>query len=369
MPKCHKDLKTGYTTGACAAAAARAATIMAIMGREIQKIAIVLPNRNRAVFHLHNKNLVSKNKATATVIKDAGDDPDCTHGAEIVAEVTLNNNSGVTVLGGEGVAVVTKPGLGLVIGEHAINPVPKQNIRDMVQKILDLFNCSGAEVVISVPRGIEIAKDTSNENLGLIGGISILGTSGIVYPYSTAAYKASIVKQISVISESEDRVAVLTTGTRTEEFAKREFKEFSETSFVRCGDYLNVGLRNSAIKSLDKVIVVLMVGKLSKLANNEFNTHIRKSKVSVKLLNDILLDLLYENGIDLSEELLLEVKSAKTARRFLEISTGLSIDKLFCNKLLSLAGKNLGEYLEHKLPSELILIDFSGKLNLSYKVN
>ncbi|MBF0365913.1 MAG: cobalt-precorrin-5B (C(1))-methyltransferase, partial [Oligoflexia bacterium] len=249
-----KQLRTGYTTGACAAAAAKAATkVLLLQESTLQKITITLPNREQASFQLVRCGLEFSEKgckAFASVIKDAGDDPDCTHGAEIVAEVEFLATEGVVeVLGGIGVAKVTKRGLGLALGESAINPVPKKNIIEMVrEECKERGSCPGLKITISVPCGEEIAKQTTNARLGLIGGISILGTTGVVRPFSAAAYKAFLVDAIAVAKSENSPSIVLSTGGRSEEAAKKLYPTLPEHAFIQCGDRVDVALKEGALQ-------------------------------------------------------------------------------------------------------------------------
>jgi len=187
--KVGSQLRTGYTTGTCASASSKAALLSLIHQKRTDKVDVILPKGN--VLKINIKHCEFKEDfAKCSVIKDGGDDPDVTHGAEIVVELFLTDSADILEIdGGEGVGIVTKPGLGLEINKPAINPVPKkmieQNIRDIGMEVLKK---KGIRVVISVPKGRELAKKTDNPRLGIVGGISILGTSGIVIPYSTASF-------------------------------------------------------------------------------------------------------------------------------------------------------------------------------------
>ncbi len=172
-PRDRRGLRSGFTTGACSAAAAKAATRYLVTGIMPQQIEVTLPNGERATFPIHRCER-SGTRAICSVIKDAGDDPDCTHGAELVADVEITERAGIEIRGGPGVARVTKPGLGLEVDGPAINPIPRQNIMAMVTEELRGGNFQGARIVISVPGGEEMAKKTLNARLGLLGGISIL---------------------------------------------------------------------------------------------------------------------------------------------------------------------------------------------------
>src|SRR5262245_53664204 len=168
-PRDKQGLRTGFTTGACAAAAAKAAARCLVQGTMLDEIQTTLPNRTQVVFPLRRCER-SGARAVCSIIKDAGDDPDCTHGAELVAEVELRAESGVEIRGGPGVATVTKSGLGLEVGAPAVNPVPRRNITEMVEEELVGSPYRGAIVAVSVPDGEEMAKQTTNSRLGLLGG-------------------------------------------------------------------------------------------------------------------------------------------------------------------------------------------------------
>src|SRR5215471_16294179 len=240
-PRNKQGLRTGFTTGACAAAAAKAAARCLVRGVVLEEIKTTLPNRTPVVFPLHRCGR-SGSKAICSVIKDAGDDPDCTHGAELVAEVELRFEPGVEIRGGPGVAVVTKPGLGLEVGTASITSPPRRNITEMVEEELGAGRGGGAVVTISVPGGQEMAKETINARLGLLGGISILGTTGIVRPYSTAAFKASVVQAIDVARERGLEEVVLTTGGKSEGFAMKLFAHLPEDAFIQMGDFVGTAL-------------------------------------------------------------------------------------------------------------------------------
>ncbi|MDH3341927.1 MAG: cobalt-precorrin-5B (C(1))-methyltransferase CbiD, partial [Nitrosopumilus sp.] len=215
-------LKTGYTTGSSATAAAKAA-LLSILGQEkIENVEILLPKRSFIKIPLYSCKFES-DKAKCSVIKDGGDDPDVTHGAEIIVELSLTEKiNQIEIDGGEGVGIVTKPGLGLEINKPAINPIPKrmiiENLRDVGEQILLK---KGIKIIISVPKGRELGPKTDNPRLGIVNGISILGTSGIVIPFSTASYAASIRQNLDVAIAMGNDTVILTTGGRSEDYAKK----------------------------------------------------------------------------------------------------------------------------------------------------
>jgi cobalt-precorrin-5B (C1)-methyltransferase len=316
-PRDPKGRREGFTTGACAAAAAKAAARALLRNETMETIETTLPNGRRQTFTLERCELVA-DRAVSSVVKDAGDDPDCTHGAEIVAEVAWGGAAGVELRGGEGVAVVTKPGLGLDVGSPAINPVPQRNIRDMV--MAELASAAvpterGVVVTFSVPGGEEMAKQTINARLGLLGGISILGTTGIVKPYSTAAYKASVVQAIDVAARRGERQVVLTTGGKSETYAMRLFPRLPEDVFIQVGDFVGVGIRHAARRRIQRAIVVGMIGKLSKMADGRMMTHAAGSEVNMELLAQIA------RRAGGPEALAERILAANTARHVLDLTS------------------------------------------------
>ena len=219
------NLRTGFTTGTCATASSKAAILAMVNQKSIDNVDVLLPKRDKINIQIKNCKF-SKNTAICSVIKDGGDDPDVTHGAEIIVELTLTDNIGIIEIdGGDGVGRVTKPGLGLDIGSAAINPTPKKMILENVQEVGGkILKQNGIKIIISVPKGKEIAVKTDNPRLGIMDGISILGTSGIVIPYSTASFAAAIRQQIDVVRSMNDDVVFLTTGGRSEDFCKKNYQ-------------------------------------------------------------------------------------------------------------------------------------------------
>lgn len=351
-------LRWGYTTGACAAAASRAATELLITGEISDEVTITLPCGDITSFKLHNSELTQINgqpEATCSILKDAGDDPDCTHGAEIVSTVTLHNSSDIIIDGGIGVARVTKPGLELAVGEAAINPVPQRNIREMVLQTLGSSDKNGATIIISVPEGEERAKQTINARLGLLGGISILGTRGTVRPYSTSAFAVSVRKQIHIVRANNIHELVLTTGSRTERFGMLHFPELSDISFVQAGDFVGVGLRAALSNDITKINIVAMIGKLAKLCAGHMMTHVSGHAIDFNLLAEVATT----HGAN--EQQLNSIKNANTGRHVLDLLKG-NISPSYWDALCKLAAKNAYNFARKKLPVTVYLVDFDGTL-------
>ncbi|SEN12523.1 cobalt-precorrin-5B (C(1))-methyltransferase [Lihuaxuella thermophila] len=287
MKKQEKELRHGYTTGACATAATKAALISLITGQAVPEVEIVLPVGQTAAFAVDQAK-VTADQAECSVIKDAGDDPDATHGARIVSTVTWSDQPGIQLDGGAGVGRVTKPGLPVPVGEAAINPVPRKMIRGAVTDVLTRFGIErGVRVVISVPDGEEIAKKTLNERLGIIGGISILGTRGIVVPFSTAAYRASVAQAIQVAGANGCRHLVLTTGGSSEKAAMKMYPGLPEEAFIQMGDFVGFALKHAKRAGVDQVTLVGMMGKFSKVAQGVMMVHSKSAGVDFNFLAQV----------------------------------------------------------------------------------
>ncbi len=278
-------LRSGWTTGTCSAAAARAATTALLTQRAQTAVDVVLPDE-RVVPFLVERCDVAPDRAEAVVVKDAGDDPDVTHGAHLTATVRWDAEPGVHLEGGVGVGVVTRPGLGLEVGGPAINPVPRQMIGDNVGRVVDL-TARGVRVTISVPDGELRARKTTNARLGILGGISILGTTGVVRPFSTESWRASVVQAVSVMAAQGEPTLVLATGGRTEKAAMRLLRDLPEVCFVEVGDFTGAALRQAVDDGLREVVFVGMAGKLTKLASGVLMTHYTRSRVDPAVLVEV----------------------------------------------------------------------------------
>ncbi|PLR80384.1 cobalt-precorrin-5B (C(1))-methyltransferase [Bacillus canaveralius] len=302
-----KKLREGYTTGSCATAATKAALTALITGVAQTDATIYLPIKRFATFHIESCE-VTDQMATASVIKDAGDDPDATHGALIIAAVSWINEPGIILDGGVGVGRVTKEGLPVPVGEAAINPVPRKMIGETAEAVLKEYGIDKRiKIIISVPDGEEMAKKTLNGRLGIIGGISILGTRGIVVPFSTAAYKASIVQAISVARASHCEHIVITTGGRSEKYAMKQFPELPEEAFVEMGDFVGFTLKQCKRQGIKKVSMVGMMGKFSKVAQGIMMVHSKSAPIDFNFLATVA----SESGAD--DSLVEEIKNANTA--------------------------------------------------------
>jgi cobalt-precorrin-5B (C1)-methyltransferase len=280
-------LRTGFTTGACAAVAVKGALLALIHQRPTTKVQLRLPNADEPTFLLRTCSYTTA-EATGSVIKDAGDDPDVTHGAEICARVRWTETPGITFQRGVGVGLVTKPGLPVPPGEPAINPAPRRLIADTVADVFQDAGLAprGLQVEISVPNGEELARKTFNPRLGIVGGISILGTTGIVVPYSTAAWLASVMQNIDVAVAQGRKQLVLTVGARGERFARKLFP-LPEDAFIQIGPFFGDALRHCAERGVEHVILAAMLGKLAKFAAGNESVHSTNSSQDFVFLAEI----------------------------------------------------------------------------------
>ena len=355
MEDAKKKLRTGYTTGTSATAASKAALLSIINQRKIEHVDVKLPKGNFIKIPIHSCKF-DRHSGKCSVIKDGGDDPDVTHGAEIIADLSFTDKiNEIEIDGGEGVGVVTKPGLGLEINKPAINPVPRkminENVREIAGKIL-LEN--GIKVTISVPKGRELGPKTDNPRIGIMNGISILGTSGIVIPFSTASYAASIRQSLDVSLAMGDDTVVLTTGGRSEDFAKKIVK-LPDHCFVQMGDFSGYTIQQCAKKEIKKAYVVGFIGKLAKMAAGVKQTHVKGSKVDMKFLSEIA------RGCSASEEVIEEIKKANTARHVSEIIKENNVKGFFdeiCNKTYN----HMRKHSDEKVSLDVILFDFDSNI-------
>ncbi|MER7458678.1 cobalt-precorrin-5B (C(1))-methyltransferase [Micromonospora sp. NPDC126480] len=354
-------LRTGWTTGACATAAAKAALTALVTGVPQGEVEIGLPAGRRVRFPVARCAVEPAGggapgraaRAEAVVVKDAGDDPDVTHGAELTATVNWRDVPGLALEGGPGVGTVTKPGLGLAVGGPAINDTPRRMIDAAVGEVIDLATV-GVRVVISVPRGEVMARRTTNRRLGILGGISILGTTGIVRPFSTASWRASVVQAVHVMAAQGERTAVLCTGGRTERAARGLLPDLPEVCFVEVGDFTGAAVTAAVADGLTRLVFVGMAGKLAKLAAGVLMTHYTRSKVDLSLLGAVTA----EAGGD--ADLAAAVTAANTGRHAYELweAAGLlrPAGDLLCRRVRAVLRRFAGDALD----VDVAMVNFAG---------
>ncbi|MGW1430809.1 cobalt-precorrin-5B (C(1))-methyltransferase [Streptomyces sp. NPDC002431] len=280
----HTGLRPGWTTGACATAAATAAYTALLTGEFPDPVTITLPKGQTPAFALAVEELTGE-RATAGVVKDAGDDPDVTHGALVRASVRrLPPGSGVVFRAGPGVGTVTLPGLPLDVGEPAINPVPRRLIREHLARVAAGHGGSGdVEVTVSVDDGEEIARSTWNPRLGILGGLSILGTTGVVVPYSCSAWIDSIRRGVDVALAAGLTHVAGCTGSTSERTVVAEYG-LPEIALLDMGDFAGAVLKYIRRHPVDRLTVCGGFAKLSKLAAGHLDLHSGRSQVDKPFL-------------------------------------------------------------------------------------
>jgi cobalt-precorrin-5B (C1)-methyltransferase len=284
MERQERPLRRGWTTGTCAAAAAKAAFAALVTGEFPDPVEVTLPRGERPSFALAMTRK-DRDSATAGIIKDAGDDPDVTHGALIMSTVrTAAAGSGVTFRAGEGVGTVTRPGLPLPPGEPAINPVPRRMIHDAIAEVaVAAGRATDVEVEIAIPGGAELAVKTLNGRLGIVGGLSILGTTGIVVPYSCSAWIHSIHRGIDVARAAGLTHIAGATGASSEAAAQKLYG-LPETALIDMGDFVGGMLKYLRNHPVPRVTIAGGIGKMTKLAQGLTDLHSKRGEVDRTLL-------------------------------------------------------------------------------------
>ena len=278
-PEERRELRRGWTTGACATAATKAAMIGLVTGQFPDPVEIVLPKGERPSFVLAEEYL-GEGLARTGIIKDAGDDPDVTHGALVCSTVRFGAlGSGVTFRAGDGVGMITKAGLPLPPGEPAINPVPRQMMQDVVGQIADQYGCaSDVEVEISIRDGERLAVRTWNPRLGIVGGLSVLGTTGVVHPFSCSAWIHSIHRGIDVAVANRFLRIAGSTGS-TSEAAVQAHYDLPELALIDMGDFVGGMLKYLRRHPVPNVAIAGGFAKLTKLAQGAMDLHSGRSQV------------------------------------------------------------------------------------------
>lgn len=300
-----QKLRRGYTTGTCAAAAAKAAVKMLFSGEEIWEIEVYLPAGITISLPLQDV-AVRDEEAVCSVKKDSGDDPDKTAGIKVFASAVKNSPAGIEVEAGEGIGTVTSPGLQVEVGKSAINPVPMEMILQETSKVLPPGE--GSRVMISVPGGAELAEKTFNSRLGIEGGLSILGTTGIVEPMSHEAVCQTLALEMKIAAQNLSNFVVLVPGNYGRDIASK--LGFSRESIVKMSNFVGFMLDRCLEENIAKILLVGHLGKLSKVAGGIFQTHSRVADARFEIfaahaaLHGASTQLIRElNGCNSSEEI------------------------------------------------------------------
>jgi len=307
-----KELRFGWTTGACATAATKAALTALFGGEFPDPVIITLPKGQKPAFALATEKK-GADYASVSIIKDAGDDPDVTHLARIMVTVRkLKRGAGVVFRAGEGVGTVTREGLPISVGEPAINPVPRQMMRDVVLEVASVANQpADIEIEVAIENGIELAQSTMNGRLGIVGGLSVLGTTGIVVPYSCASWIASIHRGIDVALAAKEQHLAASTGS-TSEKAIAKLYDLPEVALLDMGDFAGGVLKYIRKHPVPRLTIAGGFAKITKLAQGNMDLHSGRSHVDFEWLSDQIADL----GAPM--ELVHKVRTANTAMQVLE---------------------------------------------------
>jgi cobalt-precorrin-5B (C1)-methyltransferase len=302
-------LRRGWTTGACATAATKAAFTALVTGEFPDPVEILLPKGERPSFALARRDR-GRNWAMAGIVKDAGDDPDVTHLALILSEVRPLHGGGVQFKAGPGVGTVTRAGLPLEVGEPAINPMPRRMMAAVIEEVAVACGAEpDVEIEISVPGGEELAKQTWNPRLGIVGGISILGTTGIVHPFSCSAWIASIHRGIDVIRAAGQEHAAACTGSTTESAVQQRYG-LPDFAFIDMGDFAGAVLKYLRQHPIRRLTLAGGFGKFCKLADGFLDLHSGRSQVNL----DTLARWAAERGAsELTQRMITEANTASEA--------------------------------------------------------
>lgn len=347
-----RPLRFGYTTGSCATATSLAAAQLLLTGKSSSKSTIDLPRGQRVEFQLLNCESTATG-ARAAVIKDAGDDPDVTHGALISAEVQLEKEAGIRFHAGRGIGTVTRDGLAIPVGEAAINPVPRQMMQEHLQALASKYDYQGGfSVTILCKDGEKLAEKTMNPRLGILGGISILGTTGIVRPFSCSAYIASIHQGIDVARANGHQHIAACTGSTSEQ-SIQSLLGLEEMALIEMGDFAGAVLKYLKQAPIARLTIAGGFGKLSKLACGHIDLHSRKSQVDFAYLADLAA------ALGASPELADSIKQSNTSLGALKLAQQADIP--LGRKVCEDARTVCKSYLPEKTAVAVYAFDKAGK--------
>ena len=345
-------LKYGITTGATAAAAAKAA-VVAILKEPVDRVVIPTPIGLRFEVPVKSTRKLSEDTAEAIAVKDAGQDIDVTDKMEITATVKLTDDGKITIKSGVGVGKVTKLGLQVPIGEGAINPVPKSMITEAVKEVLPAGK--GAEITISAPEGANVAKKTMNDKLGIKGGISILGTTGVVKPLSLEACRRSLVPQIDVALARGYRRILFVPGNIGERIAKQQFN-VPEDAIVQTGDFVGYMLDKAVEKGVKEIILLGHSGKLVKLAANIFNTHHKVGDAR----NEVIAS--YAGAAGADTKTINELLTANTSDEASEILRQTNLLEATYDRISTRVHQRVCDRVENKIKISVVIVAMDGKV-------
>lgn len=343
-----KFLRSGYTTGACAAAGVKAALILMTTGEVVDAVEIIALDGTRLTIPI--KAVVkTSDDVCAEVVKFSGDDPDITNGVSVFTTVRRISSNEIIFKAGLGVGHITKAGMQLPIGEPSINPKPRELIRNVAAE----FNISGLEVEISIPAGVELAKKTLNPILGVEGGLSIIGTTGVLRPMSEEAFKNSLVPQIDVAKAAGFDELVFVPGKIGETIAKQ--LGFNDGAIIQTSNFIGFMLEAAAEREVKKIILCGHIGKLAKVAAGVFHTHNRVADGRLETLAA------YAAAEGLPANEVQRILDANTTEDAAQIISANHLEHVY-KKIAARASLRAQRYVFGKLQVKTILVDFAGNI-------
>lgn len=352
-----RKLRTGRTTGSCASAAAMAGTTYLLTGKRLWSVDVPLPPGGTLTVPI-DRYEPEGDDIRITVIKDGGDDPDATHGCDIQVIVSIDESTSeplsIFIEGGDGVGRATLPGLPIEVGSAAINPIPLTQIEKAVRQVSGAMLTGRISVLVEVPKGEIIAKKTLNPRLGIKGGISILGTQGIVKPYSHASWKATIEEGLDVCRAQNLTYAIFTTGRSSERLYQESHPGTPELALIQAADFFEFSMQAAATRGFTHVTWSLFFGKLVKQAQGLPYTHARTHPVDFTRLADWC----QEAGV--ASKYLEIIRTANTARQVLQMLEKDKARPVLIELLISLASKAGGAFSGGLCAIDYAVFDFDG---------
>ena len=343
-------MKYGTTTGACAAAAAKAA-VLALLDKPVDRVGIPSPIGVRFEIFVKESRKLSDDTGTAMVVKDSGDDIDVTDKLAISATVKLTDDAKVTIKGGKGIGLVTKPGLPLSIGESAVNPMPRRMIEESVKEVLPPGK--GAEVTLNIPEGEKVATKTLNAKLGVVGGLSVLGTTGIVKPLSMEACRRSLVPQIDVALSCGYERVFFVPGNIGERITKQLFKP-PEDAIVQTGDFMGYMLDKAVEKGVKEIVLLGHPGKLVKLAAGIFNTHHKVADAR----NEVVAA--YAGAVGADSPLVNRILQSNTTEEAISLLKQANLVQKTFDRIAERVSSRVSERVENKVKISVIMVSLDG---------
>lgn len=342
------NLRSGYTTGACAASGVKAALILLTTDKVVDSVKIIALDGTPLKIPVKNVEKISDG-VRAEVVKFSGDDPDITNGVSVFTTVRRIFDDKIVFRAGLGVGTITKPGLQLPVGEPAINPAP----RKLIQNVAAEFNISGLEVEISIPAGVELAKKTLNPVLGVEGGLSIIGTTGVLRPMSEEAFKNSLVPQIDVAKAAGFDELIFVPGKIGETIAKK--LGFADGAIIQTSNFIGFMLEKAAEREISKIILCGHLGKLVKVAAGVFHTHNRVADARLETLAAYAA----AEGLPTSE--IQKILNANTTEDAAQIISANNLEQVY-KKIARRASFRAERYVFCKLKVGTILVDYAGNI-------